>query len=37
MREFKIDGKYLYITTLPDRNPVTGMECVSVLAWVKVE
>ena len=36
-RKFRIDGKYLHIETLPDRNPVTGKECISVLVWVKVE
>lgn len=37
LRRFRIDGKYLHITTLPARNPVTGKECISELVWVKVE
>ncbi|MGF6792688.1 lipocalin-like domain-containing protein [Paraburkholderia sp. 35.1] len=37
VRQFRIDGKYLYIKTLPDRNPLTGKESTSVLVWVKVE
>jgi Lipocalin-like domain len=37
VRQFRIDGKYLYIKTLPDKNPVTGKESTSVLVWVKVE
>ena len=37
VRQFRIDGKYLYIKTLPDKNPVTGKESTSALVWVKVE
>ena len=37
VRRFRIDGKCLYIETLPARNPITGNECISVLVWVKVE
>lgn len=37
VRQFRIDGKTLYITTLPARNPVTGNACISELVWVKVE
>jgi Lipocalin-like domain len=37
VRRFRIDGKCLYIETLPARNPITGSECISVLVWVKVE
>jgi hypothetical protein len=37
VRQFRIDGKHLYIKTLPARNPLTGKECTSVLVWVKVE
>ncbi|WP_233887456.1 lipocalin-like domain-containing protein [Paraburkholderia flagellata] len=37
LRRFRIDGKYLHITTLPARNPVTGKECISELVWLKVE
>ncbi|CAB3646870.1 hypothetical protein LMG24238_00819 [Paraburkholderia sediminicola] len=37
VRQFKIDGKYLYIKTLPSRNPVTGRESTSMLVWTKVE
>ncbi|MCP3722532.1 lipocalin-like domain-containing protein [Paraburkholderia sp. CNPSo 3272] len=37
LRRFRIDGKYLHMTTLPGRNPVTGKECISELVWVKVE
>jgi hypothetical protein len=37
VRQFRIDGNYLYIKTLPSRNPVTGKESISVLVWVKVE
>ena len=37
VRQFRIDGKYLYITTLPARSPVTGNECISELVWIKVE
>jgi hypothetical protein len=37
VRQFRIDGQYLYIRTLPDKNPVTGKHSTSVLVWVKVE
>ncbi|WP_124800657.1 lipocalin-like domain-containing protein [Paraburkholderia phosphatilytica] len=37
VRRFTVDGNRLTISTLPARNPVTGNECVSELAWVKVE
>jgi hypothetical protein len=37
VRQFKIDGKYLYIKTLPAKNPLTGKESTSELVWVKVE
>jgi hypothetical protein len=37
VRQFRIEGKYLYITTLPEKNPVTGKESVSALVWVKVD
>ncbi|MFM0341523.1 lipocalin-like domain-containing protein [Paraburkholderia fungorum] len=37
VRQFRIDGKYLYLKTLPDKNPVTGKESTSELVWVKVE
>jgi hypothetical protein len=37
VRQFRIDGKYLYIKTLPAKNPLTGKESTSVLVWVKVE
>ncbi|CAE6723141.1 lipocalin-like domain-containing protein [Paraburkholderia domus] len=37
VRQFRIDGKYLHIKTLPDKNPITGRESISVLVWVKVE
>jgi Lipocalin-like domain len=36
-RQFRIDGKYLYITTLPHKNPLTGKQCISELVWTKVE
>lgn len=36
VRQFRIDGKYLYITTLPARSPVTGKECISELVWIKL-
>jgi hypothetical protein len=36
VRRFRIDGKYLHLTTLPARNPVTGNECVSVLLWERL-
>ena len=37
VRQFRIDGKYLYLKTLPDKNPVTGKESTSELVWVKVD
>ena len=37
VRQFRIVGNCLHITTLPARNPVTGKECISELVWVKVE
>lgn len=37
VRQFRIDGQYLHIRTLPDRNPVSGKQSVSVLVWIKVE
>ncbi|WP_321908133.1 lipocalin-like domain-containing protein [Paraburkholderia sp. J11-2] len=37
LRRFRIDGNNLYLTMPPARNPVTGKECISELAWVKVE
>lgn len=37
VRRFRIDGTQLTIETLPDRNPVTGQECISTLVWIKVE
>ena len=37
VRQFRIDGQYLYIRTLPDTNPVTGKHSTSLLVWVKVE
>ncbi|MGF6535945.1 hypothetical protein P3T20_006763 [Paraburkholderia sp. GAS206C] len=37
VRQFSIEGKYLYIKTLPARNPVTGKGSISVLVWVKVD
>jgi len=37
LRQFKIDGKTLRITTVPAKNPITGREDISVLVWTKVE
>jgi hypothetical protein len=37
VRQFRIDGKYLYIKTLPAKNPLTSKESTCVLVWVKVE
>ncbi|MBC8736047.1 hypothetical protein OKW30_000499 [Paraburkholderia sp. Clong3] len=37
VRRFRIDGEHLYITTLPDKNPVTGKQSTSVLVWTKVK
>jgi len=37
VRRFKIDGKRLYITTMPTKNALTGKESSSVLVWNKVE
>jgi hypothetical protein len=37
VRQFRIDGQYLYIKTLPEKNPVTGKKSTSVLVWVKVD
>lgn len=37
VRKFRIEGSCLYITTLPDRNPVTGKESISELVWIKVD
>jgi hypothetical protein len=37
VRQFRIDGKFLYIKTLPAKSPQTGKESSSVLVWVKVE
>jgi hypothetical protein len=37
VRQFRIEGKYLYIKTLPARNPLTGKESTSKLVWVRGE
>ena len=37
VRQFRIEGKTLYIKTLPARNAITGKESSSVLVWLKVE
>ena len=37
VRRFRVDGHYLYIETLPDKNPVTGKHSTSVLVWIKVQ
>lgn len=37
VRRFRVDSRYLYITTLPTKNPLTGKESSSVLVWSKVE
>jgi hypothetical protein len=37
VRQFRIEGRYLYIKTLPEKNPVTGKLSTSVLVWVKVD
>jgi hypothetical protein len=37
VRQFRIDGKTLFIKTLPARNPLTGKESSSVLILNKVE
>jgi hypothetical protein len=37
VRQFKIDGNRLYITTLPTKNAMTGKESTSLLVWSKVE
>ena len=37
VRQFRIEGKTLYIKTLPAKNAITGKESSSVLVWVKVE
>ncbi len=37
VRQFRIDGKSLYINTLPARNPLTGKESSAVLVFDKVE
>ena len=37
VREFRIDGKALYIKTLPAKDLLTGKETVSTLVWMKVE
>jgi Lipocalin-like domain len=37
VRRFKIDGKRLYITTLPTKNALTGKVSSSVLVWNKFE
>jgi hypothetical protein len=36
VRRFRIDGRQLTIETVPDVNPVTGRQSVSVLVWIKV-
>jgi lipocalin-like protein len=37
VRQFTIDGKTLYIRTMPSKNALTGREASSVLTWTKVE
>jgi hypothetical protein len=37
VRQFRIDGKSLYIQTLPAKNPLTGKESSAVLVFDKVE
>jgi hypothetical protein len=36
VRQFRIDGKSLYIRTLPAKNPLTGNTTSAVLVWNKV-
>jgi hypothetical protein len=37
MRQFRIEGKSLYIRTLPAKNPLTGKESSAELVFDKVE
>jgi hypothetical protein len=37
VRQFKIDGKTLRITTMPSKGFITGNVVTSVLVWTKVE
>jgi hypothetical protein len=37
VRQFRIEGRTLYIKTLPAKNALTGKESSSVLVWLKVE
>jgi hypothetical protein len=37
VRQFRLDGKVLYLKTLPARNPLTGKESTAELVWFKVE
>jgi len=37
VRQFRIEGKSLYIKTLPEKAALTGKESTSVLVWTKVE
>ena len=37
VRQFRIEGKTLYLKTLPAKNPLTGKASSSVLVLVKVE
>jgi len=37
VRQLKIEGKSLYIKTVPAKAPLTGKESTSVLVWTKVE
>ena len=36
-RQFRIEGKTLYIKTFPDKGTVDGIESTAVLVWNKVE
>ncbi|WP_084687899.1 lipocalin-like domain-containing protein [Paraburkholderia oxyphila] len=37
VRQFRIDGDFLYIRTLHAKSPITGKESSSELVWIKVK
>ena len=37
VRQFRIDGKSLFIRTGPSKSPITGRQSSTVLIWTKIE
>ncbi len=37
VRQFKVDGASLVITTLPAKSPFDGPDISSVLVWTKIQ